>query len=223
MVNNNIPRVSTLAFATSFQMDNSLIKKAYFVSLLSITLMFFVVFPSSAMKIPPYTPGPYGPEPGPFPPPPPQVPTTHIALVNIQAPVIPDPTPFEPEVASEYIFEQETEHNVMYEGNWLFEPAEGDAGEIVRVAKPECYHKVQPFYPELARKAGVEGVVILDILIGTDGRITRADVLNSPGKQFGFDDAALNAVKDWKCDPAMINGRKVETTGVVTVKFRMER
>jgi len=221
MVNNNIPRVSALAFATSFSMDNNLIKKSYFYSILLITMMFFISFPSGkiytgtidfpAPTKPIYIPKPIKPH-------------LNTVLVNVNAPVIPDPTPFDPEKTSGYIFDYEVEENsAMFEGDWLFQPETIPGVGAVRVAKPECIVKTQPLYPELARKVGIEGVVIVRIIIGIDGRITDANVVQSPGRQFGFDDAALNAVKQWRCDPATINGRKVETEGVVTVNFRMDR
>jgi protein TonB len=223
MVNNNIPRISALEFATSFGMDNSLIKKSYLYSILLITLSFFIAFPGA--KIHTGTGGDPPPPPPPFPrPQPPVLPNHHTIFVNVHAPVIPDPTPFEPEVVSGYIYDDpDAERDAMFEGDWLFQPVERPGIGAVRVAKPVCYEKALPFYPELARKAGINGVVIVRIIIGVDGSITNAFVESSPGRQFGFDDAALNAVRQWKCEPAMINDRKVETESVVTVNFRMER
>ena len=65
----------------------------------------------------------------------------------------------------------------------------------------------------------LKGVVILQVIWDTNGRIRDAKVLSSPGKQFGFDDAAITAVKKWKCYPATVGGRKVEIYGTITVNF----
>jgi len=225
MADNNVSRVSALEFATSFQIDNALIKRSYLISLIMISLMFFIVFPEKEKEIvipPCYDCGGIFPKP-PDPPVQPPKPPVNTVLVSTNAPIIPDPTPNEPEVASEYIPDDEMGNDPTYEGDWTYMPEGPDAREVVKVSKPECYEKTQPYYPELARKAGIEGTVVVKIIIGTDSRISEAVILKSPGKQFGFDDAALNAVKQWRCNPAMIDGRKMETEGVVSVNFRITR
>jgi len=91
----------------------------------------------------------------------------------------------------------------------------------IKVKLPECYYKTVPIYPELARRARVKGVVVVQAVWDTNGRVTNARVVSSPGKQFGFDDAALTAIKKWKCNPATVSGNKVEVYGNVTVNFTM--
>lgn len=223
MESNNISKASALDFATSFGTDTSLIKKSYFVSILFITIMFFIVFPQRAIELPTGTGG--GIDPRPIDPRPwtPRVPPHNTVYINSNAPVIPDPTPNEPEVTSEYIPDDQAEYDSTYEGDWLFDPGKGDDGKPVQVAKPECYEKTEPNYPELARKAGIQGTVVVKIIIETDSRIRNAEILSSPGPQFGFDEAALNAVKQWRCNPAMIDGRKMETEGIVSINFRIRR
>jgi protein TonB len=223
MVSNNLSRVSVLEFATSFGVDNSLLKKAYILTIFFITLMFWIVFPQG--KVTPPQPPPDSPvviyipkDINDH-----QKPPTNIVLVKVNAPVIPDPTPEELEPPSDYIYDGDIEYDATYEGDWTYLPEGPDAREVVKVSKPECYEKTQPYYPELARKAGIEGTVVVKIIIGTDSRISEAVILKSPGKQFGFDDAALNALKQWRCNPAMIDGRKMETEGVVSVNFRITR
>jgi len=223
MVSNNLSGVSTLEFATSFGMDNNLIKRSYFTSLLLITALFFIVFPERAIELPIDTDGGIDPRPVDSRPQPPEVPNHHTVLNSATAQIIPDPTPLEPEIASEYIPDDEMGNDPTYEGDWTYLPEGYDDREVVKVSKPECYEKTQPYYPELARKAGIEGTVVMKIIIGTDSRIREVVIFKSPGKQFGFDDAALNAVKQWRCNPAMIDGRKMETEGVVSVNFRITR
>jgi protein TonB len=223
MVNNNESRASVLEFATSFGMDNILLKKAYILSIFFITLMFWVVFPQGKISPPKQPIDPpviiYIPKDSKDH----QKPPTNTVLVKVNGPVIPDPTPDELEPPSEYIYDDDMVYDATYEGDWTYMPEEYGQGDVVRISKPECYEKTQPYYPELARKAGIEGTVIVKIIIGTDSRIQKAEILRSPGKQFGFDDAALNAVKQWRCNPAMIDGRKMETEGVVSVNFRITR
>ena len=222
MVSNNLSRVSALEFATSFQIDNALIKRSYLISLLMISLMFFIVFPQSKY-IPKIDPGKDIPVWIATPETKKDKPDHGKVFIKVNGPVIPDPTPLEPEIASEYIPDDQMGNDPTYEGDWTYMPEGYDDGEVVEVSKLECYEKTQPYYPELARKAGIEGTVVVKIIIGTDSRIREAVILKSPGKQFGFDDAALNAVKQWRCNPAMIDGRKMETEGVVSVNFRITR
>jgi protein TonB len=145
-------------------------------------------------------------------------------MIKTAEAVIPDPTPNAPEPASEYAWADENSEGPLGEADWVYDPG-GDQGPInadgIKVKLPECYYKPIPIYPELARKARIRGVVVVQAIWDTNGRITNARVVSSPGKQFGFDDAALNAIKDWKCNPATVSGRKVEVYGNVTVNFTM--
>ena len=55
--------------------------------------------------------------------------------------------------------------------------------------------KVDPVYPDPARRSGVEGTVVLDATIGADGRVT--DVAVVRGLPLGVSEAAANAVRHW--------------------------
>ena len=74
-------------------------------------------------------------------------------------------------------------------------------------------------YPELARRARVQGVVILEAIIGVDGRVQQARVLRSVPL---LDQAALNAVQSWEYTPTLLDGRPVPIIMTVTVNFRLE-
>ncbi|MFY9742649.1 MAG: energy transducer TonB [Candidatus Sulfotelmatobacter sp.] len=79
--------------------------------------------------------------------------------------------------------------------------------EIVRRAKS----KVEPVYPDLARKMNLSGVVKIAVVIAPNGTIKEAKILGGHPVLAG---AALDAVKKWRYEPA-----SVETSGVVDVKF----
>lgn len=223
MESNNISKASVLDFATSFGMNNALLKKAYVLSICFVTFMFWIVFPQSNYVAPIIIPGGTNPTPVVYPTPPKEKPKKPKVFIKLSSIVIPDPTPDELEPPSDYTYDDNFEYDATYEGDWLFDPGKGDEGKPVQVAKPECYEKTEPYYPELARKAGIQGTVVVKIIIGTDSRIRNAEILSSPGPQFGFDDAALNAVKQWRCNPTMIDGRKMETEGIVSINFRIRR
>jgi TonB family protein len=78
--------------------------------------------------------------------------------------------------------------------------------------------KPQPSYPERALKAGLQGSVVLEALIGTDGVIRDLKLLSGPlllGK------AACDAVKQWRYKPLLRNGHAVEAQTLVTINFKL--
>jgi TonB family protein len=77
--------------------------------------------------------------------------------------------------------------------------------------------RVMPIYPESARKAGVNGQVTLQAVIHKDGTVGDVTVLKSPGAKFGFDEAAIAAVKQWKYKPGLQNGKPVDVYFTVVV------
>ena len=66
---------------------------------------------------------------------------------------------------------------------------------------------VAPMYPAAAAAAGVEGIVIIEAIIGTDGAVKNAKILRSVP---GLDQAALDAVQQWRFTPTLLNGKPVE-------------
>ena len=88
-------------------------------------------------------------------------------------------------------------------------------------AEPQLVEKVAPIYPEAARKARVQGTVLLDCTIGTDGRVKRIDVLKAQAD--GLTEAAADAVSRWRYEPVRDDkGRPVEKTMIVTITFRLD-
>ncbi len=75
-----------------------------------------------------------------------------------------------------------------------------------------------PVYPPIAQTARVQGIVILECTIGTDGRVTDVKVLRSVPL---LDQAALDAVKQWTYTPTMLNGQAVAVIMTVTVNFAL--
>jgi protein TonB len=78
---------------------------------------------------------------------------------------------------------------------------------------------VMPEYPQIARSAGIQGVVIIEALIGADGKVENARVLRS--KPF-LDEAALAAVRGWEYTPTLLNGRATPVIMTVTVNFTLK-
>jgi TonB family protein len=77
-----------------------------------------------------------------------------------------------------------------------------------------------PTYPTEATAAGIEGVVTAEITVNEQGIVTGARVLNSNPL---LDEAALRAVREWRYDPTMVNGKAVPVKMTVTVNFSLNR
>jgi protein TonB len=87
------------------------------------------------------------------------------------------------------------------------------------VRPPELVQRVEPGYPEAARKARLDGVVILDAIISASGEVEAVRVIRSAGRL--LDAAAAEAIRKWTYRPATLNGRAVRVLLTVTVDFRI--
>ncbi|MDP2915400.1 MAG: energy transducer TonB, partial [Candidatus Aminicenantes bacterium] len=97
-------------------------------------------------------------------------------------------------------------------------PAEGPVRAIGEIKPPRLIKQVDPIYPEIARLAGVEGVVILEAETDIYGRVRNTKVLRSIPL---LDQAAIDAVKQWVYEPLMIEGKPRGGIFTVTVRFMM--
>jgi protein TonB len=88
---------------------------------------------------------------------------------------------------------------------------------VPREIEPELIYQAQPEYPRIARLAGVEGVVWVKVLVGTDGTVLDARVAKSSGT-VSLDEAAIAAAYKNRFSPAIQNGRPV----AVWVTYRVE-
>ena len=86
------------------------------------------------------------------------------------------------------------------------------------IREPRKIHDVPPLYPEIARAAHVEGIVILEAVINERGEVTDARVLRSVPL---LDNAALTAVKQWRYTPTLLNGVPVRVLMTVTFRFSL--
>jgi TonB family protein len=86
------------------------------------------------------------------------------------------------------------------------------------IKPPMKMRDVRPVYPAIAREANVSGVVILEIRIGSDGSVEDARVLRSIPL---LDQAALDAVKQWKFKPTLLNGQPVPIFMTTTINFAL--
>jgi protein TonB len=87
------------------------------------------------------------------------------------------------------------------------------------VRPPAKLVDVRPTYPEDAKAAHIEGVVILGIVIGDDGSVIDTSVLRSIPE---LDQAAIDAVSLWKFEPTLLNGEPVEIEMAITINFTLQ-
>jgi TonB family protein len=78
---------------------------------------------------------------------------------------------------------------------------------------------VRPVYPEDAKAARVQGVVILEVLVDGEGAVSEARVLRSIPM---LDQAAHDAVTQWRFTPTLLNGQPVPVMMTVTVNFTLQ-
>lgn len=87
------------------------------------------------------------------------------------------------------------------------------------VKAPVLITRIEPAYPEAARKARMEGVVILEAIITASGSIEEVKVLKSVNPL--LDASGVRAVQQWRYKPATLNGRAVRVYLTVTVTFNL--
>jgi len=91
-------------------------------------------------------------------------------------------------------------------------------GSIIRA--PNKLVHVSPVYPQLALAAKKEGLVILQAVIAEDGSVRDVKVLRS---QPLLDQAAIDAVRQWRFTPSMLHGEAVPVVMTVTVNFTIDK
>jgi TonB family protein len=88
------------------------------------------------------------------------------------------------------------------------------------VKPPRLVESVMPVYPEEARQQGLEGMVIVNARMDTRGNVSDAMILKSTNEAFNA--AALAAVKAWKYEPMVINGKPQDVVFTVTIRFTLK-
>ncbi len=190
----------------------------------SVVKAFFVEPPSAPPPPPPPPPpAPKAPTVKPQPKPVPQEPPRFVAPVET-------PTEIKPEASMDLGIEGGVAGGV--EGGVAGGVVGGVVGglpeapppvqEPVRVGgqikEPKKIKNVNPTYPDIARQARVQGVVILECVISPQGAVTTCKILRGIPL---LNDSALEAVKQWTYTPTLLNGVPVPVIMTVTVNFKL--
>lgn len=81
--------------------------------------------------------------------------------------------------------------------------------------------KVQPIYPDSAKSAGVQGIVVLHAVIGKDGKPLSLRVMNGQ-IDTALARSAVKAVSQWRYTPTLLNGEPIEVETTITVNYSLE-
>jgi len=80
--------------------------------------------------------------------------------------------------------------------------------------------KVMPKYPPEARKAGIKGIVVGDLMIDEIGMVRDVVIKESASDELST--AAIEAFEQWRFEPAMMDGEAVVVRYIVTIKFNLK-
>lgn len=111
--------------------------------------------------------------------------------------------------------------NIVGDANKLLEDIAQDTimNENTVDVKPKILSRPPLVYPEDAAKNAIKGYVIINILIGKDGKVEIAKVLESQPTGV-FDQAALDAVYSWRFSPARYKGKPVKMWAKQKIRFQ---
>jgi len=160
-------------------------------------------------------------------PPPPKVERKQVRKKKLTRTVpVPDPTPDEPEPIREP--HPEIRPDPLPDDVEILlgvpDPPPADAGGpllagVAGITNPVLIEKHRPNYPELARVGRLEGSVILQAVVRRDGTVGELHVLRCTEPNMGFEEAAMDAVRLWRYEPATQDGRPVDVFFTVFVDF----
>lgn len=109
--------------------------------------------------------------------------------------------------------------------NLVLDPKDADslpipADDFLISSMPQLLSEIRIQYPDEAKKAGIEGPVVMDILIDNQGQVRQASLIKGPG--FGLNEAAMEAIKNFKFRPAQIKDQAVAVKIRYTYRFVLE-
>ena len=116
---------------------------------------------------------------------------------------------------------QDTEINIADAGDLGDRTIEAEV-QVQVDQRPRSLRKIDPKYPEPARRAGREGLVEVQCIIGVNGRATDIEILKEDPKGFGFGDKAIEAVRKTPFAPAKKDGQNVPMRVKIPIRFTLD-
>jgi protein TonB len=156
------------------------------------------------------------PKPKPIPKPKPMVPP--------EPPPAPRPSPPEPPAATATDTAIEVPENLSEPAPAAAEdaPAPGSKEQpAIQVSEPRYDINPAPHYPFVARRRNYQGVVLLDVQVTADGRVSQVRIAQSSGYAI-LDKSAVTSVKEWLFTPARKRGRPVQMWVQVPIRYQLK-
>jgi len=104
----------------------------------------------------------------------------------------------------------------------LMPSSSGSLGKVVELspsaAEDSLISRVEPEYPDEARQQNIQGAVVLQVHITADGRVQDMQLVSGPPQLV---QASVDAVKQWRFKPRLVQGRPAEMQTQVTLNFRL--
>lgn len=107
----------------------------------------------------------------------------------------------------------------LAEGSGFASDAVFDIGALDQV--PRLVHQVPPVYPQDLRRRRIEGTVYVEFIVDETGRVLQPSAEASPHQELQA--SALEAVRRWRFEPAVIRGEKVRSKMRIPIRFSMEQ
>ena len=211
-------------FAQEYEEDNKALKIAFTIALIFHVVLLIIHFPDlPRLGWDPDEDKVYVVQQVRFKPPPPR---EQLEIPEPRAKKVPIPDP-EPDVPEPIREPEELPDIDLPDADLIFDipdaPPPDHTGPLQvggDVQAPVRVHYIEPRYPEVARKARVQGVVIVQAIVNEDGLVDNVRVLRGLG--MGLDQAAVDAVKQWRFRPATLHGRPVPVYYNLTVNFQLQ-
>ncbi len=215
-------------FALEEAEDNKVLRASLWFAVVLHVLLLLINFPTfesqpaadpgdrvvAAFKIERYRPPP--------PPPPDYVPPEMVKSI-----AVPDETPHDPEpirlekpAAEITLPDVDTDFIIIPDAPPAPPEPTGPYTVAGEVTRPVKIHAPLPRYPERARRPRIQGVVMVQAIIDKQGDVTNVKLLK--GLPMGLNEAAIDAIKQWKFKPATLRGKPVDVYYNLTVTFKLQ-
>ncbi|MEZ8037554.1 energy transducer TonB [Vibrio crassostreae] len=150
-------------------------------------------------------------------------PVTEKKVVKKERPDLKPEPKSKPATQPEKLANKKIDKNMDESANQPQEVNQGVSNqEPVLVTKPSFSARpTPPNYPRQARRRGVEGVATYEIWLDAEGKQIKQALVNSSGALM-LDNAALEAIKQWKFSPHTVNGRAIAHRVQIPVRFRLD-
>jgi|RhiMetStandDraft_4_1073278.scaffolds.fasta_scaffold126334_2 TonB family protein len=105
---------------------------------------------------------------------------------------------------------------VRAQGQEVSKPGQG-------VTLPKPIHEEKPQYTKEAMAAGIQGSVLLNVVVQKDGTVGQVDIARSLDKVYGLDESAIKAAKGWRFEPGKKDGKPVAVLVTIELSFYLRK